>query len=126
VRAPNERERARVALKACADAGRVVLFAPPRLTLRSGHLNLLREVLRALAKIGTPDVILDLSGCEYVDSAGIGELVSAFTFCNNSGGSFSLNRLPSKIHDLLQITKLYTVWHSPGTSYPPCGIEVCE
>jgi anti-sigma B factor antagonist len=109
--------RAGGGLKACTDAGRVVLFAPPRVSLRSGHLSLLRGVPRVLAQAGMRDIILDLSGCRYVDSAGVGELVSAFTFCTNGGGSFPLNRLPPKIHDLLQVTKLYTVFSYANVDY---------
>jgi len=104
-------------LRACRDAGRIVVFAPARLTLASGSLALLRGIIRGLRQRGMADIILDLSGCVYVDSAGIGELVSAFTFCSNSGGSFSLNRAQKKIHDLLQITKLYTVFNHFNIDY---------
>lgn len=97
-------------LKASVDASRVVLFAPPRLTLASGSVNVFRGIVQALARNGMVDVIFDLSQCAYVDSAGIGELVSAFVYCRMSEGSFSLNKASKKIHDLLTITKLFTVF----------------
>ena len=46
----------------------------------------------------------------YIDSSGIGELVSAFTTVRNQGGDLKLLNLTKKVHDLLQITKLYTVF----------------
>ena len=46
----------------------------------------------------------------YIDSSGIGELVSAFTSVRNAGGDLKLLKLTKKVHDLLQITKLYTVF----------------
>ena len=46
----------------------------------------------------------------YIDSSGIGELVSAFTSVRNQGGELKLLKLTKKVHDLLQITKLYTVF----------------
>ena len=46
----------------------------------------------------------------YIDSSGIGELVSAFTTVKNQGGELKLLNLTKKVHDLLQITKLYTVF----------------
>ncbi len=96
-------------LKACVDAGRIVLFPPSRITLGSAA-NLFRGVVRALLQNGMVDIICDLSQCNYADSAGVAELVVAFTACRSRGGSFSLNRLPPKIHGLLEITKLLTVF----------------
>jgi len=46
----------------------------------------------------------------YIDSSGIGELVSAFTAVRKEGGELKLLNLTKKVHDLLQITKLYTVF----------------
>lgn len=104
-------------LKACVDASRVVLFAPTRLSLRAGSLSLFRGVLRALSENGMVDVILDLSQCVHVDSAGLGELVAAFTFCRNKGGSFSLNKATNKIDALLEITKLNSVFSNFTIDY---------
>jgi anti-sigma B factor antagonist len=53
---------------------------------------------------------LNLADVNYIDSSGIGELVTAFTTARNSGGEVKLLHLTKKVHDLLQITKLYTVF----------------
>ncbi len=55
-------------------------------------------------------VVLNLGEINYIDSSGIGELVSGFTTIKNSGGELKLLNLTKKVHDLLQITKLYTVF----------------
>ena len=54
--------------------------------------------------------VLNLGDVNYIDSSGIGELVSAFTTTKNQGGELKLLHLTKKVHDLLQITKLYTVF----------------
>ncbi len=46
----------------------------------------------------------------YIDSSGIGELVSGFTSVTNNGGQLKLLSLTKRVKDLLQITKLYTVF----------------
>jgi len=55
-------------------------------------------------------ILLNLGDINYIDSSGIGELVSAFTTVKNGGGELKLLNLTKKVHDLLQITKLYTVF----------------
>jgi anti-sigma B factor antagonist len=54
--------------------------------------------------------VANLGDINYIDSSGIGELVSAFTTVKNNGGELKLLNLTKKVHDLLQITKLYTVF----------------
>ncbi len=63
----------------------------------------------SLAK-GSKHILLNLGDVNYIDSSGIGELVSAFTSVKNAGGELKLLNLTKKVHDLLQITKLYTVF----------------
>ncbi len=55
-------------------------------------------------------ILLNLADVNYIDSSGIGELVSAFTTVRKQGGDLKLLNLTKKVHDLLQITKLYTVF----------------
>ena len=62
-----------------------------------------------LAK-GQKKILLNLGEVNYIDSSGIGELVSAFTTVRKQGGDLKLLNLTKKVHDLLQITKLYTVF----------------
>jgi len=107
------------------DNGQVVVFVPYRLTLGAGS-TILRETVQLLARSGFRDLTLDLAHCSYVDSSGIGELVSAYTLCTNLGGSLKLNGLRKGIRDLLQITKLYTVFDvltQDYTSYPRLEIS---
>ena len=56
------------------------------------------------------NILLNLGDVNYIDSSGIGELVSAYTTVRNQGGELKLLNLTRKVHDLLQITKLYTVF----------------
>lgn len=70
----------------------------------------LREVIRGELGKGHRNLLLNLADVTYIDSSGIGELVSAFTAVSNQGGQLKLLHLTKKVHDLLQITKLYTVF----------------
>jgi anti-sigma B factor antagonist len=80
-----------------------------RITLGEGSVKL-RESVRDLVGKGRNKILLNLGDVTYIDSSGIGELVSAFTTVRNQGGELKLLNLTKKVHDLLQITKLYTVF----------------
>ena len=71
---------------------------------------LLRDTVRDLLTKGQKKILLNLGDVSYIDSSGIGELVSGFTTVKNQGGELKLLNLTKKVHDLLQITKLYTVF----------------
>jgi anti-sigma B factor antagonist len=71
---------------------------------------LLRETLRAHVNGGVREVILNLGDVSYIDSSGLGELVSAYTTVRNKQGDVKLLRLTEKARDLLQMTKLLTVF----------------
>jgi anti-sigma B factor antagonist len=86
-----------------------VIDVSGRITLGEGS-SALRDNLRDLTAQGEKKILLNLSEVSYIDSSGIGELVSAFTTVKNSGGELKLLNLTKKVHDLLQITKLYTVF----------------
>ena len=66
--------------------------------------------LKDLLEKGQKKILLNLGEISYIDSSGIGELVSAFTSVRNQGGELKLLHLTKKVNDLLQITKLYTVF----------------
>jgi anti-sigma B factor antagonist len=70
----------------------------------------LRDSVRDLLAKGQKKILLNLGDVNYIDSSGIGELVSAYTTVRNQGGELKLLNLTRKVHDLLQITKLYTVF----------------
>jgi anti-sigma B factor antagonist len=80
-----------------------------RITLGEGS-TVLRDTVRELLGRGQKKILLNLGDVTYIDSSGIGELVSGFTTVANQGGSLKLLNLTKKVHDLLQITKLYTVF----------------
>ena len=80
-----------------------------RITLGEGS-SALRDVLRDMVAKGQKKILLNLSEVSYIDSSGIGELVSGFTTVTNQGGSLKLLGLTKRVKDLLQITKLYTVF----------------
>ena len=80
-----------------------------RITLGEGSV-ILRDTVRDLISKGRKHILLNLGDVTYIDSSGIGELVSAFTSVRNQGGELKLLKLTKKVHDLLQITKLYTVF----------------
>src|SRR5438105_5347310 len=89
--------------------GVAVVDMSGRITLGEGSV-VLRETVRDLITKGEKKILLNLGNVTYIDSSGIGELVSAFTTLRNQGGELKLLNLTKKVHDLLQITKLYTVF----------------
>ena len=80
-----------------------------RITLGEGS-SALRDALRDLINKNQKKILLNLGEVNYIDSSGIGELVSGFTTVTNSGGQLKLLGLNKRVKDLLQITKLYTVF----------------
>jgi len=80
-----------------------------RITLGEGSA-LLRKTVRELLEEKRTLILLNLADVDYIDSSGIGELVSAYTGVKNRGGVLKLLHLTKKVHDLLQLTKLFTVF----------------
>jgi len=80
-----------------------------RITLGDGS-NILRDTVRDLLSKGNKKMVLNLKDVNYVDSSGIGELVKAHTTSKEHGGELKLLNVPKRIHDLLQITKLHTLF----------------
>jgi anti-sigma B factor antagonist len=74
--------------------------------------GMLRQNLQQLLAQGTKKIVLNLAGVTYVDSAGLGELVGIYTTAKNQGGGVKLLNLQKKMSDLMQITKLHTVFES--------------
>ncbi len=86
-----------------------VIDVSGRITLGEGCTQL-RQLIRDQLGKGSKHLLVNLGDVTYIDSSGIGELVSAFTTVSNQGGQLKLLNLTKKVHDLLQITKLYTVF----------------
>ena len=80
-----------------------------RITLGEGS-SALRDSLREMVAKNQKKILLNLGEVSYIDSSGIGELVSGFTTVTNNGGQLKLLNLTKRVRDLLQITKLYTVF----------------
>lgn len=89
--------------------GVTVVDLSGRITLGEGSV-VLRDTIRDVVAQGNKKILLNLGDVTYIDSSGIGELVSGFTSVRNQGGELKLLNLTKKVHDLLQITKLYTVF----------------
>ena len=86
-----------------------VLDMDGKITIGDGSVAL-RGAIKRLLDEGKKKVLLNLAGVGYIDSSGIGELVSSYTSINNAGGQLKLLRLTQKLQDLLTITKLLTVF----------------
>jgi anti-sigma B factor antagonist len=86
-----------------------VVDAAGRITLGDGATTF-RDTIRDLSAAGHKKMLMNLAEVSYIDSSGIGEMVSAFTTVTNQGGQMKLLNLTKRVKDLLQITKLYTVF----------------
>jgi anti-sigma B factor antagonist len=86
-----------------------ILDISGKITLGEGTMAV-RNTVRELLKNGGKKIILNLGDVNYIDSSGIGELVSSFTTVTNGGGQLKLLNLTKKIQELLAITKLLTVF----------------
>ena len=86
-----------------------ILDLEGKVTIGEGSVAL-RNAIRRLLGEGKNKILLNLGGVGYIDSSGIGELVSSFTAVNKEGGTLKLLNLTQKIQDLLAITKLLTVF----------------
>ena len=91
------------------SSGVTIVDLSGRITLGEGSA-MLRQMVRDLLAKGQRKMVFNLGDISYIDSSGIGELVSGFTTVRNQGGELKLLHLTKKVHDLLQITKLYTVF----------------
>lgn len=86
-----------------------ILDCSGKITLGEGTMAV-RNTVRDILKENGKKIILNLADVNYIDSSGIGELVSTYTTVTNAGGQLKLLSLTKKIHELLQITKLLTVF----------------
>jgi anti-sigma B factor antagonist len=80
-----------------------------QITLGDASAALRTEILDQVNN-GFKKILLNLAEVTYIDSAGLGELTGSFTSVRNRGGELKLLNLTTRVHDLMQITKLYTVF----------------
>lgn len=79
--------------------------------------SLLREEVKKAILLGNKKIVLNLGEINYIDSGGLGTLVSLHTTAHNSGGTIKLANLTKRVGDLLQVTKLLTVFEVYGSEY---------
>jgi len=87
----------------------VIVDAIGELRLGEGT-DVVRNVVRGLVDQGYRNILLNLRDVRHIDSAGVGELMSCYTTLRNQGGQLKLMNLSKNVHNLLQITKLYTIF----------------
>lgn len=80
-----------------------------RITLGEGTA-LLRDLIHENVARGRKKIVLNLGAISYIDSSGLGEMVSGYRFLKNEGGEIKLLNVNKKVTDLLQVTRLYTVF----------------
>jgi len=89
--------------------GVIILDLNGRITTGEASVTM-RDAVRAELNQGFKRILLNLAQVTYIDSAGLGELISAYTTAKNREGDLKLLNLTRRVHDLMQITKLYTVF----------------
>jgi anti-sigma B factor antagonist len=89
--------------------GIVIIDLSGQLTLGEASAAI-RDEVRDQTSQGLRKILLNLGDISYIDSAGLGELTAAYTSVKNRGGQLKLLNLTRRVHDLMQITKLYTVF----------------
>jgi anti-sigma B factor antagonist len=91
------------------NGGVTVIDMVGRVTLGEGS-TLLRDLVRQNLETGHKKIVMNMAGINYIDSTGLGELVSAYRLVKSQDGELKLMNLNKKVSDLLQITRLYAVF----------------
>ena len=92
------------------EVGQVTILDVRGRIVLGDEIHQLRDAVRGLVAEGKTKIILNLAEVDYIDSSGVGELVGCFTTVRNAGGELKLLNLSQKVHDVLHVTKLYTVF----------------
>ena len=106
----------------------VVVDVSGKITLGDGGDMMLKDKLRSLMQQGHRKLLLNLADVSYVDSAGLGAIVQSYTTVTKQGGGLKLVNMTKRIHDLLAITKLLTVFDTfdneseAVTSFPAASV----
>jgi anti-sigma B factor antagonist len=90
----------------------VIVDVAGKITLGDGGDTALKDKMRSLVQQGHRKLLLNLGNVNYVDSAGLGEIVQSYATVNKNGGSLKLLHVTKRIKDLLSITKLLTVFET--------------
>jgi anti-sigma B factor antagonist len=97
-----------------------ILDLKGKMTLGEGD-ELLKDKINSLIHQGQKNLLLNLEGVPYIDSAGLGEIVRTYTTVSRQGGKLKLLNLTKRIQDLLAITKLLTVFETYDTEQDAIG-----
>ncbi|MGA2195628.1 MAG: STAS domain-containing protein [Bryobacteraceae bacterium] len=89
----------------------IIVVASGKLTMGEGA-STLRTKIRELVASGSRRIVLNMADVSYMDSSGMGELIAAHTTVTTAGGEIKLLNLAKRVHDLLKLTKLYTVFEA--------------
>jgi anti-sigma B factor antagonist len=89
----------------------IIVVASGKLTMGEGT-STLRTKIRELVASGSRRIVLNMADVSYMDSSGMGELIAAHTTITTAGGEIKLLHLAKRVHDLLKLTKLYTVFEA--------------
>jgi anti-sigma B factor antagonist len=89
----------------------IIMDFSGQITLGEGTKEV-RDAVRTILEQGGNKIILNLGGVNYIDSSGVGEMVSTFASVTNKGGQLRLVNLTKRIKEMLTITKLLTVFQS--------------
>ena len=100
-----------VKLTTHANGKVIVVDASGKLTLGEGT-GTLRAKIRELVDGGSKRIVLNMADLSYMDSSGLGELIAAHTTIITAGGEMKLLNLAKRVHDLMKLTKLYTVFET--------------
>ena len=92
----------------------VILDLNGRITLGESAASL-RDTIRELLDGGQKNILLNLAEVGYIDSSGLGQLVGSFATVTSHGGQLKLLNLQKKLHELMQVTKLITVFDTYNT-----------
>jgi anti-sigma B factor antagonist len=98
-------------MKERESGGVTILDLSGRITQGGGDLDV-KDRLQSLVQQGRKNIVLNMANLSYIDSAGLGGLVSAHTTLSREGGRVKLANVTKKLQDLLSITKLYLVFET--------------
>ncbi|HEX3819807.1 MAG TPA: STAS domain-containing protein [Candidatus Sulfotelmatobacter sp.] len=92
------------------EVGKVTVLDVKGRIVLGDEIGNLRKAVHNLVEEGKKKIILNLAAVDYIDSSGVGELVGCYTTLRNAGGELKLLNLSPKVQDILNVTKLYTVF----------------
>ncbi|BBB32220.1 anti-sigma B factor antagonist [Thermotomaculum hydrothermale] len=91
-----------------------------KITIGEGDVAL-RNTIKELLEKGRKKIVIDMKNVSYMDSSGVGELASAYTTTKKQGGELKLANLNTKVHDLLQLTTLISIFEVFDSTAEACA-----